>query len=692
MRKKFLSLAVILCIIMSFIPITATATALSGNCGKEGDNVTYTLNNGKLTISGTGEMADYSDITDVPWYNNRADINSVVIESGVTSIGRYAFSYLDKLTRVDISEGVTVIGSSAFLSCSSLISLTLPSSIANINSTAFRQCENLEEITLPHNLTNIGRLAFFGCTKLTSVYVEDIASYLNISFENESSNPMYYASRLYINGKRATSIEIPDGITTIPAYAFKGCQGLNKITIPDSVTTINSYAFSECSDLKEIIIPKSVTTMQNYAFSDCASLTNVIIEEGIESIPWYAFQNCENLTSITFPNSVKKIGIDVLRGCNRLKEITLPFIGETRDSNLEYRSVFGHIFGTTNSGTPLDIEPTLQRYGTESTNTCLSAIPPTLEKVTVTDAVQIPYGAFSNCANIKEITLPKTVTTIDTNAFKGCTGLETLNFNAAKCQSAQNTFGECQALKNLNIGDDVTTIHSNLFSNCTGLNELVIGKNVSSIKDNAFENCTNITHCFIPESVTEIEKAAFKNCTSLRTVSYGGLEEQWEEIYINSTDNEPLINASRSYSASAQPTTAPTPEITSAPTVTPSVTPDISPMPEVTVKPTSTPSVTPDISPTPATTPTPEITVTKTETDTAYIFDVSVIKKYDKCNVYAAIYNENGVLTSLDKTLLEMSDNTILSIDKSENDAYVKIFVWTDTMTPVTDAEKIILK
>ena len=91
-------------------PVLLSMTA-SGTCG---DNLTWTLtDDGTLTISGTGSMTGYS-YDEAPWYSKRSSIQSLIIESGVTSIGRNAFFDCTRLTSVTIPEGVTSIGTYAF--------------------------------------------------------------------------------------------------------------------------------------------------------------------------------------------------------------------------------------------------------------------------------------------------------------------------------------------------------------------------------------------------------------------------------------------------------------------------------------------------------------------------------------------------------------------------------------------------
>ena len=74
----------------STITASAESTATSGKCG---ENVSWKLKDGVLTISGTGKMTDYSDDDDNrSQFYGRDDIKSVVIKSGVTSIGNEAFT------------------------------------------------------------------------------------------------------------------------------------------------------------------------------------------------------------------------------------------------------------------------------------------------------------------------------------------------------------------------------------------------------------------------------------------------------------------------------------------------------------------------------------------------------------------------------------------------------------------------
>lgn len=154
--------------------INAYAAVCSGECGANGDNVTWRLNTdtGVLDISGSGEMIDYTDAFGdaPPWHYYNRDIKIVNINNGVTSIGNYAFYSCSDLTIINISDSVTSIGSNAFYNCTSLASITIPNSVAFIGNYAFRNCSGITKITIPNSVTYIANSAFQGCSSLTDVY------------------------------------------------------------------------------------------------------------------------------------------------------------------------------------------------------------------------------------------------------------------------------------------------------------------------------------------------------------------------------------------------------------------------------------------------------------------------------------------------------------------------------------------
>ncbi len=217
--KKVISMLLSAAILLTAtvgLDLTAYATEYSGTCG---GNVTWSLDTdtGVLTISGSGEMTDYSTGSSTPWYDYVSYINTVTIEDGITSIGNYAFYNCTGLTSVTISDSVTSIKTSAFADCTALTSITIPDSVRDIAYEAFYSCTSLTNVTIPNGLTSINDSLFCNCTSLES-------------------------------------ITIPDSVTSIGNYAFCDCTSLARITIPDSVTSIKTSAFRGCTALTSVTI------------------------------------------------------------------------------------------------------------------------------------------------------------------------------------------------------------------------------------------------------------------------------------------------------------------------------------------------------------------------------------------------------------------------------------------------------
>ena len=309
--------------------------AVGGKCG---ENVKWNLDkNGVLTISGKGDMYDYEwdskeKAYNTPFYKHRESIISIIINEGVTSIGKGAFCKCNKLNSIKIPNSVKSIGIYAFEGCTGLTSVTIPNSVTSIGESAFG-CSGLTSVTIPNSVTSIEWGAFEGCSSLTSVTIPN-----NVT----SIRPRVFQSCTHL-----TSIEIPNSVKSIGIYAFEGCTGLTSIEIPNSVTSIGYCAFDSCISLTTIImsnrvtsiqlstfqhcksltsieIPNSVTSIGNYAFEGCSGLTSVTIGNSVTSIEWGAFEGCSSLTSIEIPNSVTYIGKDAFYCCRSLTSVTIP--------------------------------------------------------------------------------------------------------------------------------------------------------------------------------------------------------------------------------------------------------------------------------------------------------------------------------------------------------------------------------
>ena len=138
--------------------IVGTFKKASGECG---DNITWEYKNGVLTITGAGEMNNYGKVITSPFnietykgpwrYQDGTpfllDIETIIIEDGITCVGGHIFSNCKNIKNVSLPETLTTICDWAFKDCEGLEEITLPSSITTIESTPFIGCDNLKTIT-----------------------------------------------------------------------------------------------------------------------------------------------------------------------------------------------------------------------------------------------------------------------------------------------------------------------------------------------------------------------------------------------------------------------------------------------------------------------------------------------------------------------------------------------------------------
>ncbi len=169
---KYLSLllAVLLLLPLSSGAVRAQEIAASGTCGGEGMNLTWTLDpDGVLTVSGTGPMSDNLS-NDAAWTALADTATSIVIESGVTSIGCNAFLSFGRVTDVSLPDTLERINDDAFSRCGSLTSVVIPDSVVLLGAVAFCGCHALTDVTFGPGIDRICECTFDLCESLTNVF------------------------------------------------------------------------------------------------------------------------------------------------------------------------------------------------------------------------------------------------------------------------------------------------------------------------------------------------------------------------------------------------------------------------------------------------------------------------------------------------------------------------------------------
>jgi len=623
LRSVYMADSVVSCGQYSFAKCTNLAYVdLSAGLDQVGDYVFYnckSLDNIILPV-GLEAIGDYA-------FFGCSAIETVHIPDSVSSLGEGAFYECDGIKRAVLSSGITRIEDYTFSGCSALTDVVLSDRTVGIGKFAFANCGALASVYVMAQDVQISDYAFAGCSNLAGLYfsqnepaslgyralsktAENLTAYYTdanvwtaeqLSAKDgksvscvaatpassgscgEKLSWQYYSNGLLmISGSGAITdytedtlpwaahtgnlryVVIGNGISSIGANSFAGCDRLEKVILPDSVMEIGAGAFSDCENLRYVDLPDGLTvigessfyhcsglsnvelpgnveTVSDYAFAMCTGLTGIGLAEGLETVGYAAFYGCENLDNVVLPESVTKIGDWVFARCSSLAQITM-------------------CNGITEIGTGA-------LFGCESITSI--EIPENLQEI----PAYMLAGTF-----VSEIILPDQVDTIGERAFWGCTNLSQIDLNkvseiheAAFYESGLQSvliaeevqqigdyaFGMCSDLNSITVDesngfycDDSGVLYSKDMTELlqypaamgensytipegsqvigtgafygSSLKEILIPSSVVSVEEAAFALCGNLSSIVLPAELTDVSTAVFAQCSKLSEVEFAG--------------------------------------------------------------------------------------------------------------------------------------------------------------------------
>lgn len=355
-----------------------------------------------------------------------ADLTEVVIEDGVTEIGKDVFQGCVGLTKVTIPDSVKKIGTWSFYMCKGLKNVDIPANM-EIGDSSFRQ-SGLEQVTVSGG--SVGNYAFHRIDNLKK-----------ISINCETIGEEAFSGCDYL-----TDITLGENVKTLGDKAFYTCDALERVEIPSTVTDIGEKTFYSCPALKEAIIRAG--TVKAGTFYNCRALTTLVIsdnatldasftvrntyaKETLETVKIErgeigisAFNSCPNLTTVELGNGVTSIGKNAFNGCTALTNVNIG------------------------SGA----------IGESAFNGCTS-----LANVTLGNGVtSIGRNAFLRCKTLTSMDIGSSVRTIESYAFSGCEALKEVTISAAQVKSG--AFSKATALEKVTFGNDVTNIADGVFN------------------------------------------------------------------------------------------------------------------------------------------------------------------------------------------------------------------------------------
>lgn len=495
-------------------------------------------------FSGKTPQSDYdlSDRTDL-W------LTSIYIPNSVKSIGGFAFENNKNLESVHLPENGCTIGhkdrwdayGSIFSECISLKTITIPNGIDIIDGTYRGTCisalsaPKLENVIFSKGTSAICRGILANCPSLKSVDIPDsVKSIEAYAFSGCTS---------------LESVEIPDSIKSIGARVFSGCEALEAVRLPEGGceigSTLNGYGstlfgniFEGCTSLTELYIPKGITAISDendyawdYSMFSAPALKSVTFEDGVNALSASMFKNCEALESVSIPNGVKTIPSYCFSNCKALASLDIPE---------SVKTIEGYAFKGCGFAS-IDLPDTVKAIHDRAFADCTSLSTVSLP----TKGVELGgsyypsnsnCGTFAGCTALKSITLPDGITggmlgapaltnvkfapgIKKINGLGGCTALSNVIVPDSARQICEGSFSGCVSLQRIDIPEGVTSISNGAFGYCKSLQQVNLPDSLRRIGRYSFSNCASLQNLQIPTDVAEIDNGAFANCTSIESIS-----------------------------------------------------------------------------------------------------------------------------------------------------------------------------
>lgn len=485
------------------------------------------------------------------------DIEEILLPNVVKEIGRCAFAYCKNLKVVELPESLLSIGFFAFYGCTLLEAVSIPGSVEYTGSNAIdyhtRVYLPFDEIPLeweenwhsgsPQSETEAFKSVFRYQDYFVGIHEDsdeelsaELVSYSgpdgDIKIPTEipyfgKSVPVTILGRQLFSERQITSVEIPDTVEILEAYAF-GYTGLTAVDLPSSLTSIGAGCFSNTA-LKKIVLPDGIKTIENSTFSQCTDLQEVVFSKSLETIEGYAFYGCSSLGHVILPDGLLTIGESAFMEC----QLSYAYVPET------VLTIGVHAFDDARlvllegersryfSGNPLNyaenvvrgdfvvvgdflyniyerdgilVADILDYYGAESDLVLSETIRYGEKEAKV---ISIGEWVFYDNQDLKSITMPDTIEKISAFAFSG-SSVEKIRFSRILLEIGDKAFAECRNIVSLYLPDGLERIGDSAFYNCASLQLIFLPESVTSLGSDNF-NSMNLCRLYTDGSISLVD-------------------------------------------------------------------------------------------------------------------------------------------------------------------------------------------
>ena len=388
-------------------------------------------------------------------FNGCSNLKSINLPQSLTKIGHLAFYDCKKIERVTIPRGVRDIGGYAFANCTLLSDAVFENGNDIVSDSCFTNCNNLRTVTIPSTVQTINSTAFNNCLKLDEINLEDNQSYVfgnGILKTADGTQIVFMTNGLLAN---ISTLEIPDGVTNF-GMNIGLYTNIKQIKVPstlESLGTANKFPTS----ISNVIVDENNTRYASengilYTKDDKTLIMcylkekDINIEEGILTLNAYCFKQAENAENIILPESLQTISSSALRENNKFNKILIgknvssisPMFKLTNYAGIveiseenPYYTIENNILYSKDKKTLIcalyQITGSFTVPGTVENIGNLAFDAQSMQEVILESGVKkIDESAFSQCSNLKKITIPNTVTNMGEYLFERCNNLESI--------------------------------------------------------------------------------------------------------------------------------------------------------------------------------------------------------------------------------------------------------------------------
>lgn len=388
--------------------------------------------------------------------------------------------------------------------------------VTKIGKGAFHNNETIKTLSLPASIKEIDEDAFAG-TDITNLYIENIESWCKINFKSLSSNPITKLTKVYIEDRAVETLTIPSTVSNISSYAFANLS-FEKLILEEGVKKIGDYAFYDNNLLYEITVPCSLLTFGDFNFSkspvtrinisDIQSWIN--IDKEATPAEMYDDESWTNDQIIYYQLLFDNYDLYIDKA--KVEKITINYNDEDVINPASKKVLPSFSFAGANIKS-IEIADGYEEIGTGAFYNCRN-----LEETTLPESLtRIGKVAFYQ-SSLEKVDLPYSLTYLGAYSFSG-TNIKTITVPSGISELKNGVFAACSNLSTVDLCDNITTIGEDAFLGCIHLENIRFPLYLETVLFNAFSLCKSLTEINFPEGMTADMRSLADN-SKLTSLSY----------------------------------------------------------------------------------------------------------------------------------------------------------------------------